>query len=167
MHCNSARPREQHCNAPVFVVCHSDHSSVQQKRKKKRNSSSLKQGTIHSQSLFHPLRFFLFSFSPLRVLLSPFTIPPSASFFDFFFCGSDVSEIIRLPSWLDMDSMGRFDLDFLLQACTHIWSYTHAYTCIHMHMHTRCAWHKPRTSWVEIVFGLEIFQCQGCCQPRR
>lgn len=101
MHCSSARPLMQHCNAPASVTQIT--GLLQQKRKNYYLTLSL-------CNQFYPFSFFLLSSS---LALSPSHFQFSL-FLMFLFCSSDGSEIIRLPSWLDTDSMGRFDLDFLL-----------------------------------------------------
>lgn len=116
IHYNSAWPLIEHCNA--VVICHLDTSPPWPEKNK---GLAFKQGTIS-----------LFFYRPLVFPFSFLFLPHHPTLYCFFFVilnySSDRSEVIRLPSWLDMDSMVCFDLDFLLQA-------PHTDTVTHTHTH--------------------------------
>lgn len=77
--CFISRPLIQHCNAPVSVICHSDHSPLQQQKQNKTNSLALKQGTIslflYTANLLTRSPFFHFFSFPVSASASPLQLP--------------------------------------------------------------------------------------------
>lgn len=112
------------------------------------NGSAFKQETISLLYTANLLSFlFLFFFPPSLGI----RFPSTASFFVILNCSSDGSEIIRLPSWLNMDGMGCFDLNFsFIGMHTHMVSRTPTPT-VHMA--------QTGTGSDETVFGFEIVPC--------
>lgn len=89
------------------------------------------------------------------------TTPLSTPFFVILNYSSDGSEIIRLPSWLDMDSMVCFDLDFLLQA-------PHTDIVMHTDTHIRTPTHtnaRHRNQFLSNCFDVRHSQYFCCLEP--